>query len=194
MVHLIVSIMFGTTMGCWPTYSQPADSKTARQIDQVLIEIQTALQKVQTEAANANLPQLASVSLELAAEFDYSTGGELNLYIVSLGTSTDNESTQRIKLTLTPPKPYAEEPVASGLVSESLSSAILAAAKGVANVQNRQPKLTLSKLETELRFVAKSTGQGGLKIELLPITVGLKGEAKKSDVQTITITFGETAK
>lgn len=185
-------VLFGTVVGYAPSQAQqskPADNGSARQIDQVLSEIQVALLKVQNEAAAGSLPKLASVSLELEAEFAYGAGGELNLYVVSIGGTVENENAQRIKLTLAPPKPYSEQPIASGQMSESLSTAILAAAKGIANTQRRKPPLVLSKLEAEIRFVVKVTGEGGIKAELLPITAALKGEIKKSAIQTVTVTF-----
>jgi hypothetical protein len=169
--------------------SKPADGGSARQIDQVLSEIQVALLKVQNDAANNDLPKLASVTLELEAEFAQSAAGELNLYVISIGGNVESENTQHVTLSLVPPQAYSEQPVASGQVSESLSTAIIAAAKGVASARRRKPPLVLSKLEAEIRFVVKTVGEGGIKTELLPITASLKGEIKKSAVQVIKVTF-----
>jgi len=185
-----VSLALGAMIVCTPSWAeQSADSASARQIDQIISEIQVALIKVQNEAAANSLPALASVSLELETELAYGAGGELNLYVISADGTVEKENVQRVALTLVPPKPYSEEPIASGQISESLSTAILAVAKGVANAQKRKPPLTLSKLEAEIRFLVKAAGGGGIKIELLPITAGLKGDIRKSTTQTIIITL-----
>jgi len=166
-----------------------AEAASARQIDQVLTEIQVALLKVQNEAAAQTLPKLANVSLELETEFEYGAGGELNLYVVELGAKREHQNTQRVALTLVPPKPYSEQPIASGKISESLSTAILAAAKGIGKAKSRKPPLVLSKLEAEIKFVVKTSGEGGIRVEILPITAGLKGEISKTATQTLTVTF-----
>jgi hypothetical protein len=176
---------------CSPSWAQQsqADTASARQIDQIVYEIQIALLKVQNEAAASSLPELGSVSLELETELAYGAGGELNLYVISADGTVEKENVQRVALTLVPPKPYSEAPIASGQISESLSTAILAVAKGIANARKRKPPLTLSKLEAEIRFLVKAAGGAGLKIELLPITAGLKGDIRKSATQTIIVTF-----
>ena len=189
--------VFGITILFAPAFttsSQAASTASARQIDQVLLEIQRALLKVQTEAASRSLPILSSVSLELETEVAYGANGELDLYVVSIGGTTENQSVQRVSLKLVPPRPYSEAPIASAQISETLSSAILAVAQGVAKARNRPPPLTLSKLETEIRFVVKAAGEGGIKVALLPLTASLKGNISNSAIQIITVTFEAAGK
>ena len=100
--------VFGITILFAPAFttsSQAASTASARQIDQVLLEIQRALLKVQTEAASRSLPILSSVSLELETEVAYGANGELDLYVVSIGGTTENQSVQRVSLKLVPPRP-----------------------------------------------------------------------------------------
>lgn len=163
----------------------------ASEIDQIIGEIQVGLLRAQNEAAARNLPALKSVTLELETEFAYSAGGELNLYVVSVGGNIEKDKIQRLSMTLTPPAPYSEEPIAQGEISENLSSAILAAAQGVANTRKRKPPLALTKLEAEIRFVVKATGKAGVKLEILPITADIKGDISKNAVQAITVSFEE---
>jgi Trypsin-co-occurring domain 2 len=193
-LRTLAILVYGLAVGLPVAHAQQpatnnADFASGRQIDQVLTQVQAALVKVQTEAASASLPALASVSLELKTEFGYSAKGELNLYVVTAGGAVENENAQRVLLTLTPPKPYTEQPIAASDITESLSTAILAAARGIANAQKRKPPLSLSKLEAEIRFVVKASGEGGLKFEILPITASLKGDVKTSAIQTATVVF-----
>jgi hypothetical protein len=132
---------------------------------------------------------LESVSLELKTEFGANAKGELNLYVVSADGKVEKENTQRLSIKLKPPKPGTEQPIAAGDVTESISTAILAAAKGIAAAKKRKPPLNTSKIEVEVQFVVKGTGSAGVKFELLPITVGMKGEIKSSSIQTATVTF-----
>jgi hypothetical protein len=168
--------------------------ESSGQVDEILSEIQLALVRVQNEAASKSLPKLASVSLDLETELSYGGGGELNLYVVSVDGKVDREKLQRIKLNLVPPKPKTEEPIGKGGISEDLSSAILVAAQGVANAQNRKPPLVLDKLEAEIRFILKKAAEGGVKFQILPITAGLQADIKNSAIQTITVSFEEKSK
>jgi hypothetical protein len=169
----------------------PVDSDFAsgRQIDHILAEIQVALLTVQNEANASNLPKLSSVSLQLKTEFGYNAQGELNLYVVSADGKVEKENAQRVLLVLTPPRPGTQRPIAAGEVTESLSTAILAAAKGIALAQKRKPPLSLSKLEVEVQFVVKASGSGGVKFNILPVTASIKGELKSNSVQTATVVF-----
>jgi hypothetical protein len=176
---------------CSSVNAQQANSDFAsgRQIDEVLAQIQKALSRVQNEAASSNLPALASVDLELKAEFASSGSGELNLYVITVGGAVENSYAQRVQLTLAPPRPFVEHPIAAGDVTESLSTAILAAARGIANAQKRKPPLELSKLEVEILFALKASGTAGVKFDILPISASLKGEIKSNAVQTAKIVF-----
>jgi hypothetical protein len=187
---LLARILFLTflAVAANPSSAQQPDESN-RQIDQVLSQIQAALSKAQTEAAASNLPALHSVELELKSEFTTSGSGELNLYVITVGGAVEGESVQRVLLTMTPPPPFSERPIAGNDITETLSSAIISAAKGVALAQKRKPPLKLSKLEVEIKFAVKSSGTGGLKLEIIPITASLKGEVKSNAVQTAKVTF-----
>jgi hypothetical protein len=187
----IVVLALLTTAPTRGQQSEPskAEAASSLQIDQVLSQIQAALSKVQTEAASTNLPALHSVDLELKAEFSTAASGELNLYVVTVGGAIEGQTTQRVLLTMVPPPPYSERPIAAGDVTESLSSAILAAAKGIANAQKRKPPLNLSRLEVEVQFAVKDSGSAGVKLEIFPITASMKGEIKSSAIQTAKVIF-----
>jgi len=165
------------------------NATSSTQIDDILSQIQTALVRAQTEAASNNLPALTSVSLELETEFAYGAGGELNLYILSVDGSAETKQLQTLKLTLAPPAAYTEEPIAKSEIAEMLSAAIVAAGRGVANARSRKPPLTLSKLEAEIRFAVKTSAAGGLKVEILSLGVGAKGDIVKNATQTMTVSF-----
>src|SRR4051812_16192167 len=108
LLTILMLILFSPALHAQQQAGAEAEFASGRQIDQVLAQIQAALVRVQTEAASANLPALASVSLELKTELGRTAKGELNLYVVTVGGTVENESTQRVILTLSPPKPYAE--------------------------------------------------------------------------------------
>ena len=179
-----------------PTWAQQQKDKSTspRQIDNILAEVQIALLKAQTDAATKNLPKLASVILELETEFEYSAGGELKLYVVSASGKIKNDRSQRMTVTLQPPKPFSEQQISSGSISESLSTAIIAAAEGIAGAQKRKPPLVVKKLEAEIKFIVKESGEGGIKVELLPIAAGLSGDISRETTQRIVISFENETK
>lgn len=162
-------------------------------LENILQEVQRALIKVQNEAETGSLPPLDNVSLNLSAELASDLDGKISLYIVSFGAGISKTSTQSIRIELTPPKPRTKSPVSSSF-GESLSEAILGAAKAVKATQEEEPVLELRELEALLKFVIKKDGQGGVKFAIAPITLDLGGKIQTSETQEIKVTFKQATK
>ena len=171
----------------------PVIADTGREIDQILAQVQTGLMMAQKEVHGKSLPKLETVTLILETEFKYGTGGKLNLFVISFGQRVENTKAQKLTLKLEPPKPPFKEPIAAedeGKLSKELANAIVVAAQGVSNAQNREPPLKLAKLDAELHFIIKQEAEGSGKFELLPVSVEFKGDIKETALQTIKISFG----
>jgi protein subunit release factor A len=72
-------------------------------IDQLLKEVQIGLARVQTELQKEAIPPQESVTLNLTAEVRKTTGGKVNLFILSFGRKVERSQTQEIEVKLKPP-------------------------------------------------------------------------------------------
>ena len=159
-------------------------------IDQALAEIQTALARAQKELADARIPPLDSVTLDLITEAKREGGGKINLYIVSFGRKWERSRTQEIELTLKPPAPTAINVARPPSLSDQLVSAIVSAGRGVQAARaNKAVPLVSTGLKVTLSFVVKTDTSAGVKFELVPVTVDLAGDLANSAVQKIVILY-----
>ena len=157
-------------------------------IENILSEIQKVLIRVQTRARDTGLPPLSSVNLTLSTQFSGKVGAKLSFFIISVGGGVTKESVQTLKLTLVPPKAGARDPKSTGF-AESLSTAIVNAAKAVKEAEQEKPPLTLKELSATIKFVVKKEGEGGAKFIITPVTVDLGGNIQSVETQEIGITF-----
>lgn len=174
-----------------PAFAQPLDSGQGVLIDQLLTEIQTALANVQKDLKFENMPPLKSVTLDLVVEAKREVGPKVNLYVITFGKKWERDRSQEIEVTLTPPSPNLPLKAAQGpSVSEELVSAIEDAAKGVQKARdNKDVPLDASGLKVVLSFVVKGDTSGGVKFQIVPITVDLTGDLAHSATQKITVLF-----
>src|SRR5437899_1704592 len=91
-----------------PTASAPSEVA----VDAVLKEVQLALATVQTQLADKSFPPLESVELTLETVLSKKGGGKFKLFIFSFGKTWEKERSQKLVLSLTPPKPYTAKDVA----------------------------------------------------------------------------------
>lgn len=172
--------------------TRPADAtsdETAVQISDILNQVQRALINVQNSAEQHRLPKLESVELLLSTQLQANAEGGFNIVVVSVEGGGSETSAQKLHLTLTPPRPGAGMPVAAVDLSESLAEAILAAARGISEAADAEPKLELEKLVASVKFVVSVKGGGGVKFEILPVEVSLGGKITSVETQEIIVTF-----
>ena len=160
-------------------------------ISDLVTEVQIGLAKAQKELANQKIPTLKSVTLDLVAEAKVAAGGKINLYIFSFGKKWERDRSQEIEVTLKPPSGKQPVQVAKGpSISDQLVSAIVDAGKGIqAARQNQIVPLEASGLKVVLSFVVRGDTSGGVKFEILPVTVDLSGDLAKSAIQKITVVY-----
>lgn len=160
-------------------------------ISDLVTEVQIGLAKAQKELANQRIPTLKSVTLDLVAEAKIAAGGKINLYIFSFGKKWERDRSQEIEVTLKPPSAKQPLQVAKGpSISDQLVSAVVDAGKGIqAARQNQVVPLEASGLKVVLSFVVKGDTSGGVKFEILPVTVDLSGDLAKSAIQKITVVY-----
>ena len=75
-------------------------------------------------------------------------------------------------------------------MSDTLSDALLAVARGVRDAKGSNPPLVVDQMTASLKFGVSITSSGSIKVELLPVTLSGSGEFSRSDIQEITLVYG----
>jgi len=169
---------------------QAAEDGQAVAIQTVLTAVRDALIGVQKRVPRENYPPLTAVTLTLQTEVIKEGGGQIRLLVVTLGGKAEKEDTQEIVIQLTPPSPYSPRNAAAESVTSGLENAIMSAVDGAQSAGSQELPLAFTGLQVTISFIVKSSGGGGGKIEILPISADLSGEVSKRSIQRIKVVFG----
>ena len=159
-------------------------------IQTVLTAVREALIGVQKTLHHDNYPPLSAVTLTLQTTVAKQAGGEIKLWVVTLGGKTEKSELQEIVIQLTPPSPNSPRNAAEESLTSALESAIVSAVEGAQNAGSSELPLAFTGLQVTISFVVKSNAGGGAKIEILPISADLSGEISDSSTQKIKVVFG----
>ncbi len=154
-------------------------------VSSLLHDIRDTLIKVRTGASGQL--QLKSATLTLQAVISIEAAGKVGLFVVSLGGSVKQDSTQTIKITMAPPTGGDSLPVSE--TSDALAAAILASYEAVRSAETSEPPLRLDEMTATVNFVLAKEGEGGVDFKILPVTVELSGEVTGSNLQELELTF-----
>ena len=116
-------------------------------------------------------------------------GGSVKLWVITLGGSLEQDSTQQIDIVLKPPQPGGSRKVSSGSVVKDLETAIMSVAEGVRKAGEEPNPLTLASFDVQITFAIKATANGAGIIEILPLGPSLSGSVSKTATQTLTVSF-----
>jgi Trypsin-co-occurring domain 2 len=159
-------------------------------IQTVLTTVRDALIGVQKTLRHDNYPPLSVVTLTLQTTVAKQAGGEVKLWVVVLGGKAEKQELQEIVIQLTPPSPNNPRNVVEESLTSALESAIVSPVEGAQNAGSPRLPLTFTGLQVSISFVVKSSGGGGAKIEILPISADLSGEISESSIQNKKVVFG----
>ena len=186
LVFALASTACGTTAPTPP----PLVSNDGVEVQNILTEVQKALDVSAIKLKDLPVPPLESVTLTLQASVAREVGGKINLLIIAFGHSVQSETTQELVLTLAPPKSerMALAPPTATL-SGQLVDAIVGAVNGVQKAREGQPPLELQTLETSLSFVVEKDTSGKGEFTIQPVTVSLGANFKDKAVQKLRLVF-----
>jgi hypothetical protein len=161
----------------------PSEKKPAV-IEEVLSEVQKALQEAQSKIQDPDFPKLDSVVLTLQTAITVGVGGKLKFLIFSFGMTWQREQAQELVLTLTP---LGASSLEEKSLSSQLAKAIVEAADGVRNAKTGTSPLDLNALNVSITFIVTKEGSGGITIA--PVTLELSGNLKKKALHKIELKF-----
>jgi len=166
------------------------DDEQVVAIQTVLAEVREALIGIQKTLSRDNYPLLTSVTLTLQTTAAKQVGGQIKLWVITLGKKWEKGKSQEVVIQLTPPSPNSPRSVAGESLTAALESTIVSAVEGVQNVGTQELPLKFTGLQASISFAVKKGTSGGAKIELLPISADFSGDISTTAVQNITVVFG----
>ena len=140
----------------------------------------------------AALPPLKSVTVKLQTEAARSAGGEIAVYVFSLGSHYTAEVASTIELKMEPPdsgRRHTARP--SEELRDALARAIYLAQVGAAKAAAGEPAFEMTEVEIDLKFAVETSGSAGAKVALVPLGAEAAGRINRNQVHTITLRFGK---
>lgn len=166
--------------------------KRAVALQQMIVEIQTALVLVSHEVEKKTNLKLGSASLSLGTALGKSAEGGAELLVVSGKASRSDETSDKLAIKLVPMermKMTAEAPEKT--LSERLAMSIVSAVEGVSKAGAGKYPMSVEKLTIEMGITTKTSTSagGGLELEVIPLSLSGKGTYSKSDSSILSLEF-----
>lgn len=158
----------------------------------MITQIQSALVLVGDEVTKKTNLELHSASLTLNTELNKSAQGGADLWLVSSKASTANATVDKVTITLVPMK--HSELMTKRLektLSERLAAAIVAAVEGVSKAGEGKYPMAVEKMVVamDIKTTTSASAGGGVKFEVLPVSLTGTGSYSKSNENVLTLEF-----
>jgi hypothetical protein len=167
-----------------------ADDDQVVAIQTVLGQVRDALVGIQTTLSRDNYPLLASVTLTLQTTVAKEVGGQLKLWVITIGKKWEKSKSQEVVIQLTPPSPSSPRSPRTENLTAALESTIVSAVEGAQNAGTQESPLTLTGLQASISFAVKKGAGGGAAVELIPVGADFSGDISTTAVQNIRVVFG----
>jgi len=175
------------TLACAASTPAPAPSSQGGELADVVEAIQQALGQAAASEV-PGFPPLKSVIVKLQTEVGRSVGGEIAVYVFTLGASRASETASTIELKMKPPGP-SPKGVRPAELRDALARAIHMAELGAAKAAAGEPPFVMEEVAIDLKFTVEASGEGGAKVRLVPLGVEASGGIHRNQVHTITLVF-----
>ncbi len=166
------------------------DDEQVVAIQTVLGEVREALIGVQKTLSRDNYPLLTSVTLTLQTTVAKQVGGQIKLWVITIGKKWEKAKSQELVIQLTPPSPNSPRSAAAESLTAALESTIVSAVEGAQNAGTQELPLKFTGLQASISFAVRKGTSAGARIELLPISADFSGDIATTAVQNIKVVFG----
>ena len=169
-----------------------ASSGNGAGLEAVVEAIQQALTEAQIPEV-PGFPPLESVTVKLQTEVSRSVGGEIGVYVFSVGSRYTAETASTLELTMKPPETRAAPGLRpAGELREALARAIHLAKAGAAKAAGGTPPFVMTEIEIDLKFAVETGGSAGAKVALVPLGAEAGGKLNRNQVHSIRLVFGRS--
>lgn len=163
-------------------------------LNAVAAEVVHTFDAFNAEAASRDLPPLAHVTLDFNTSTTSAVDAGFNVLVFSLGAHREADTTNEVTFTYTVPPPPEPGALAPRTRPADFSSTLLQSLEAAA-AQVKQTKAIgaarLSSVTLTLAYGVASSVSGGAAGVISLITLNGTVSRHRSDVQTLTLTFGQ---
>ncbi|HEY7111458.1 MAG TPA: trypco2 family protein [Thermoanaerobaculia bacterium] len=187
-VGLTILTTAALALGCAASAPPAAAPPEGAALEAVVGAIQEALAESQTREV-PGFPPLKSVTVKLQTEASRSVGGEIAIYVFSLGSHYTAETASTLELKMKPPERPPKGVLPTPELEQALARAIQAAKVGAAKASSGTPAFVMSEVSIDLKFAVEVNGSAGAKVALVPLGAEAGGKLNRNQVQTIALVF-----
>ena len=185
-LKLMCLILIGTICSCASTKNGTKSKVINIEVGEAFKRVYQATQESFAEADNKTL-KLESIDLSFSTTTTFSVEGGVKLWVVSGKYSRKSSNSKKATFTFT-----EDENVKKALTEDTqiqdFKKYLISVIKSTENIQKIE-KFGLSEIEVEVVFTLSKSGEGGIEIEILPVTPALSGSKEKEFAHSITLKF-----
>jgi hypothetical protein len=182
----IYFILFVTICSCASSKNGSKAKVVNIEIDEAFKRVYQATQESLAEADNNTL-KLESIDLSFSTTTTYSVEGGVKMWVVSGKYSRKSSTSKKAVFTFTQDenvkKALTEDPQIQGF-----KKYLISVIKSTENIQKIE-KFGLSEIEVEVEFTLNKSSEGGIEIEILPVTPSLSGSRERELAHSISMKF-----
>jgi Trypsin-co-occurring domain 2 len=186
--RFVLPVLTAFSIACASSAPPAAPTPEGAALEAVVGAVQEALAEAEAQEV-AGFPPLKSVTVKLQTEASRSVGGEIALYVFSLGSHYTAETASTLELKMRPPERPPKGILPGPELKEALAGAIHAAKVGAAKASSGSPALVMSEVSIDLKFAVEVSGSAGAKVNLVPLGAEAGGKLNRNQVQTIALVF-----
>ena len=175
------------------TFCSCASSRNSTKSKVEKIEVNDAFKKVYdatqqalAEADNKTL-KLESIDLSFSTTTTFSVEAGIKLWVISGKYSRKNSTSKKATFTFQEDE-NAKKSLAEDPQIEQFKKYIISVIKSTENIQKIE-KFGLSEIQVEVEFTLSKSTEGGIEIEISPVTPSLSGNKEKEFTHSITLKF-----
>jgi hypothetical protein len=187
-VRFVLPVLTAAAIACASSAPPAAPTPEGAALEAVVGAIQEALAEAETQDV-PGFPPLKSVTVKLQTEASRSVGGEIAIYVFSLGSHYTAETASTLELKMRPPERPPKGVLPGPELKEALARAIHAAKAGAAKASSGSPPFVMSEVSIDLKFTVEVDGSAGAKVNLVPLGAEAGGKLNRNQVQTIALVF-----
>ena len=186
--RFVLPVLTAVSLACASSAPPAAPTPEGAALEAVVGAIQEAFAEAEAQDV-AGFPPLKSVTVKLQTEASRSVGGEIALYVFSLGSHYTAEAASTLELKMRPPEARPPKGVRPAELKEALARAIQAAKVGAAKASSGTPAFVMAEVSIDLKFAVEVDGTAGAKVRLVPLGAEAGGKLNRNQVQTIELVF-----
>lgn len=183
---IVYFVLIATIYSCGSSKNGTKSKVVNIEVGEAFKIVYQATQESLAEADNKTL-KLESIDLTFSTTTTFSVEGGVKLWVVSGKYSRKSSNSKKATFT------FAEDENVKKALTEDpqiqeFKKYLISVIKSTENIQKNE-KFELSEIEVEVEFTLSKSAEGGIEIEILPVTPTLSGDKEREFAHSITLKF-----